>query len=128
MALADTVIQPLSDSASKAADRVGSWLPERWRWLVDYSIAGNTVWRVVALFASIVLALLVGKLLRLGLNAAERRLTARHQLLAAVAAVIEQGPAEPGDLFGTQVEPDRAEGVSQRAAQPLRVVDAERGE
>ena len=35
----------------------------------------------------------------------------RHELLAAVAAVIEQGAAEPGDLFGTQVEPDRAEGV-----------------
>jgi hypothetical protein len=51
-----------------------------------------------------------------------------HELTVAVAAVIEQGAAEPGDLFGTQLEPDRTEGVPKRAAKPLRILDAERGE
>ena len=52
----------------------------------------------------------------------------RHELLVAVAAAIEQGPAEPGKLIGPQMEPDRAEGVPERAAQPLWVPDSKRGE
>ena len=52
----------------------------------------------------------------------------RHELTVAVAAGIEQGAAEPGYLFGPQLEPDRTEGVPKRAAKPLRVLNAERGE
>jgi MscS family membrane protein len=76
---------PLQLPADKAVEEVERHLPERWNWLVDYSIAGNGVWRIMALAASILLALILGWLLRFGLNLASRRLAATQRMMLAVA-------------------------------------------
>ena len=71
--------------ADKAVEEVERNLPARWSWLVDYSIAGNGLWRIVALAVSILLALVAGWLLRAGLNLASRRLAAANRTMLAVA-------------------------------------------
>jgi MscS family membrane protein len=75
--------------AEKAVEEVENHLPDRWRWLTDYSLASNELWRIVALFASILILLLIGRLLRMGLNLTARRLAAsRKNVLAAAATAL----------------------------------------
>ncbi len=77
---------PLNLPAEKAVEEVERSLPARWSWLVEYSIAGNNVWRIAALAISILLSLVLGWLLRAGLNAASRRLAATGRTMGAVAS------------------------------------------
>jgi MscS family membrane protein len=72
--------------AAKAVDEVRRHLPERWSWLTDYSIAGNGLWRIMGLAGSVLVALVLGRLLRLGLNSAARRLAAGSKPILAVAS------------------------------------------
>jgi MscS family membrane protein len=76
---------PLQVPADKAVEEVERHLPDRWSWLVDYSIAGNGLWRIAALSGTIVLALAAGWLLRFGLNLASRRLAGTSRTMLAVA-------------------------------------------
>ncbi len=41
---------------------------------------------------------------------------------------VQDDLGDPAYLSGSQVQPDRTERKAERAAQPLRVTDAERGE
>jgi MscS family membrane protein len=74
-----------ADKAVEAVEEAERQLPDRWSWLVDYSIAGNGLWRIAALAGSILLALVVGWLLRFGLNVASRRLAGTSRTMLAVA-------------------------------------------
>jgi hypothetical protein len=49
------------------------------------------------------------------------------QTLAFVGAVVQQQLGDPGDFRGPELKADRSEGEAERAAQPLRIADAERG-
>jgi hypothetical protein len=51
-----------------------------------------------------------------------------NQAVAAVGAFVQQQLRDPGDLRGPQLKADRAKGEAERAAQPLGIADAERGE
>ncbi len=77
---------PLNLPAEKAVEEVQRSLPAHWSWLVDYSIAGNGLWRIVALAVTILLSLTLGWLLRAGLNLLSRRLAAAGRTMGAVAA------------------------------------------
>ncbi len=70
--------------ADKAVEEVEDHLPARWNWLFDTAIADNELWRIVALAVSILLALILGRLLRGALNSASRRLAATPRKLLAV--------------------------------------------
>ena len=59
-------------------------LPSQWRWLSDMTVAGNEVWRVLAMCASLLLILVAGRVLRHFLAAASGRLAARSRRLASV--------------------------------------------
>ena len=48
--------------------------------------------------------------------------------MAAVGALVQEQLSDLGDFRGPQLKADRAEGEAERAAQPLGIADAERGE
>jgi len=55
-----------------------------WQWLVDMSVAGNELWRIVAVTGSLVLAFIAGKILRYFLNSAAKRWESRGNSILAV--------------------------------------------
>ncbi len=59
-------------------------LPEPLVWLTDVTIAGNELWRILALFLSLLLTLVAGRLLRFFLGVLAARLEP-HQVLLSVA-------------------------------------------
>jgi len=59
-------------------------LPPNWRWLSDTVIASNELWRILGLFLSILVALVLGRVLRYVLGIAARRFDAIHRRLTAV--------------------------------------------
>jgi len=86
------VLAALSSAAARAAppakeperalvDAAQEHLPADWRWLTETAIADNEVWRILALFLSILVALVLGRLLRSALGVAARRFDASHRHL-----------------------------------------------
>lgn len=60
-------------------------LAPRWQWLVDYTIAQNEVWRVLALVAALIVAVVAGRLIRAVLNFIAAGWKVRGHRLPAVA-------------------------------------------
>src|SRR5205085_2219702 len=67
------------------SEKLVNQLPENWRWIKDVTIAGNELWRVAALFLSLLLALAIGRIVRFFVRAAAKRSDGRGHHLAAVA-------------------------------------------
>jgi len=66
------------------SERLLNRLPENWQWIKDATIAGNEVWRVAALFLSLLLAMVLGRIIRLFVTAAAKRSERRGHHLVAV--------------------------------------------
>ena len=59
-------------------------LPAGLRWVAEYSILGNEVWRYLLLAGAVALTWLVGRVVRMGLERTARRFDARRRELLAV--------------------------------------------
>jgi MscS family membrane protein len=75
---------PQTDELVPLSERLINRLPESWHWLKDVTIAGNALWQVVALFLSLLVAMLIGRIVRVAIVAAGKRSERRGHHLVAV--------------------------------------------
>ena len=85
---------PLAKGAREVAETISrdqEKLPDRLRRIVEYSIAGNEVWRYLFLIGTVLVMWGVGRAVRAGLEKVARRFaTRRRDLLAAMCRALEQ--------------------------------------
>ncbi|HEX4145593.1 MAG TPA: mechanosensitive ion channel family protein [Pirellulales bacterium] len=83
----DKSAREIADTLSRDEDK----LPEGVRWLAEYSIFGNEVWRYLLMAGAVALTWVVGRVVRMVLEQASRRFEARRrELLAAVCRALAQ--------------------------------------
>lgn len=70
---------------SPAPRTMRDYLPADWKWLDQFTLVGNELWRVVGLFGAILLGLLIGRILRVVLTFVAARWAARNRRLLSVA-------------------------------------------